>query len=317
MTSGIPAPTKWELILIDILHKRKVPVSRGRIIWYTTSEKYSPDLLIGNDMIVEVEGSVHDHPRMKTKDRIRRRALEAMGYKFLIIKNWEIKYPDTVAEKIIQYYYETIEFDKQIKVIQIMPKSQKRVPIDLLKKIEEIAKKINPFLIHEAWTPTLFIGRINQIDSRIQENQGFMDKLMLLCFGLNLRLVQNHGEISKLDFCYSLSFFERSLSIMTYLYGEGGTVGMKNLLNISAPNFFKNIVFLGGPKINPGIIRIPSAKSLKLHIVDFNVNFKKVGIVVEEDDVILECCEALKNKPEGSLSNQLVWIKELCMQIHK
>ena len=64
-------------------------------------------MLIGKSLIVEVDGKVHDKDFQKTPDRIRQRALENMGYYVLRIKNEEIQNtPDSVAERIIQRYFE-------------------------------------------------------------------------------------------------------------------------------------------------------------------------------------------------------------------
>jgi ATP-dependent DNA helicase RecG len=70
-------------------------------------------LLIGKRLIVEVDGKVHDKDFHKTPDRIPQRALENMGYYVLRIKNEEIQNtPDSVAERIIQRYFEVADDDE-------------------------------------------------------------------------------------------------------------------------------------------------------------------------------------------------------------
>src|ERR687887_2806044 len=102
-----PAPTYSERKLRSILRSKKVSFKDGQIIWYTGCDRYTPDLLIGKRLIVEVDGKVHDKDFQKTSDRIRQRALENMGYYVLRIKNVEIQNtPDAVAEIIIQRYFE-------------------------------------------------------------------------------------------------------------------------------------------------------------------------------------------------------------------
>src|ERR687888_1599634 len=109
---GFKAPphTYSEIKLRSILRSKKIVFKDSQIIWYTGCDKYTPDLLIGKRLIVEVDGKVHDKDFQKTPDRIRQRALENMGYYVLRIKNEEIQNkPDAVAERIVQKYIEIIE----------------------------------------------------------------------------------------------------------------------------------------------------------------------------------------------------------------
>src|SRR6188472_1148647 len=105
-----PPPTNSEIKLRSILRSKKIAFKDSQVIWYTGCDKYTPDLLIGKKLIVEVDGKVHDKDFQKTSDRIRQRALENMGYDILRVKNVEVQnIPDAVAERIIQRYFEIIE----------------------------------------------------------------------------------------------------------------------------------------------------------------------------------------------------------------
>jgi hypothetical protein len=57
------------------------------------------------------------------------------------------------------------------------------------------------------------------------------------------------------------------------------------MYNISALGFFKNLIFNGGPNINPGIVSIRNEDSLNYHIDSFNTNFSHLGITVERQDI--------------------------------
>ncbi|MBV9668888.1 MAG: DUF559 domain-containing protein [Nitrososphaeraceae archaeon] len=105
-----PPPTYSERKLRSILRSKKIAFKDSHIIWYTGCDRYTPDLLVGKRLIVEVDGKVHDKDFQKTPDRIRQRALEKMGYYVLRVKNEEIQNkPDSVAERIIQKYLEVVE----------------------------------------------------------------------------------------------------------------------------------------------------------------------------------------------------------------
>jgi very-short-patch-repair endonuclease len=101
-----PIPTESELKLRNILRSKKIPFKHSQIIWYTGCDKYTPDLIIGEKLIVEVDGKIHDKDFLKTPDRIRQRALKNMGYEVHRVRNEQVKNtPQAVAEEIIQRYY--------------------------------------------------------------------------------------------------------------------------------------------------------------------------------------------------------------------
>jgi ATP-dependent DNA helicase RecG len=100
-----PSPTSSELKLRSILRSKKIAFKEDQVIWYTGCDKYTPDLIIGKKLIIEVDGKIHDQEFLKTPDRIRHRALENMGYDVLRIKNEQIKnMADVIAERIIEKY---------------------------------------------------------------------------------------------------------------------------------------------------------------------------------------------------------------------
>ena len=75
-----PKPTSSELKLRKILDKKNIPYKANQVIWYTSCDCFTPDLIIGKHLIIEVDGKIHDKEHRKTLDRIRKRALENMGY---------------------------------------------------------------------------------------------------------------------------------------------------------------------------------------------------------------------------------------------
>ena len=66
------------------------------------------------------------------------------------------------------------------------------------------------------------------------------------------------------------------------------------MFNETSPGFFKNLIFRGGPNINPGIVSITNKDSLNYHIDNFNKNFTELGITVEYSDIIQECKATLR-----------------------
>lgn len=74
------------------------------------------------------------------------------------------------------------------------------------------------------------------------------------------------------------------------------------MYNISAPGFFKNLIFKGGPKINPRIVSIKDEDALNWHIDNFNKSFSSIGITVDRREIKSECTATLKKFGKNELS---------------
>ena len=145
-----------------------------------------------------------------------------------------------------------------------------------------------------------------EYDSILITNQSALERFMLLLLGLGLKTIDG-----MLDFEYAAKLFGRSILIVQEIFGEHGEMAgihLKNMFNVSAPGFLKNLVFLGGPKIKLGIVSITNLQSLKMHINAFNENFSRYGVAVEEAEVKVECLYALKKMKDPNSSFQ--WIIE-------
>lgn len=106
-----------------------------------------------------------------------------------------------------------------------------------------------------------------------------------------------------MDFEHSLHFFKKSLNLLEEIFPENGNMAaihLKNMFNETSPGFFKNLVFRGGPNINPGIVSIKSKDSLNCHIDSFNKNLSELGITVEYSDIIQECKATLQKFNENA-----------------
>ena len=112
------------------MRSKGIQIKVSQIVWYTACDKYTPDLIIGKGLIIEVDGKIHDLEYRKTPDRIRQRALENMGYSVLRVKNEQIqKSPNTIAEEIIQTYYQVIDAKEKIAKITQLKKPEYYKPV--------------------------------------------------------------------------------------------------------------------------------------------------------------------------------------------
>jgi very-short-patch-repair endonuclease len=94
-------PTKYAIQLARALRSKGIKIQLEPEIWYTSCNFYTPDILVNEDLIVEVDGPYHEEPQIKKNDRIRQRALENSGYPVYRFKNEEIVNSlDYVVDKI-------------------------------------------------------------------------------------------------------------------------------------------------------------------------------------------------------------------------
>jgi len=293
-------PTPSELRLRNVLRSRKIPFKSDQVIWYTSCDCFTPDLIIGKSLIIEIDGKIHDKDHRKTLDRIRQRALENMGYTVQRIKNEAIRdRPNDIANEIYDIY--TILSDTENKKETIITELKKPIEVEPIPKdiqfnLDFWATEFNKKLNDESWSVEFFRESLTQYHPELAKNQCAMEKLILVLHGLNLRKTSDGGN-DNLDFEYSLKFFKKSLNLLKELFPKNGNMAaihLKNIFNESAPGFFKNLIFKGGPNINTGIVSIKDKDSLNFYIDNFNKYLSHLGITVEPSDIIQECRSTLQ-----------------------
>jgi very-short-patch-repair endonuclease len=311
-------PTKSELALRSILGSKKIPFIHSQIIWYTGCDKYTPDLIIGEKLIIEVNGKIHDKEFQKTPDRIRQRALKNMGYEVHRVRNEQIqRVPNAVAEDIIQKYYEVVDVeDKTANVTKLKTaRYYEAIPKDLNEKLQFLTIEFNKELNDEKWSADYFKESLTRFHPGFIINQCAMERLILLLVGLNLR---NGQDGSGLDFEYSANLLKKGTEILRGIFGEehagAAAIHLKNMYNITAPGFFKNLIFKGGPNLNPGVISIKDKVTLNSLVDNFNKSFSSIGIMVERSEIKAEYQAVIMklNKDEVSTYSWLVeWMDSL------
>jgi very-short-patch-repair endonuclease len=292
----VPRPTFYERKLAFRLAANNIPYKSQPIIWYTRANYYTPDFVVGQKLIVEVDGNIHSMKFKMTPDRIRQRALKNLGYYVMRVKNDRIRSNvKAVAAEILQTYYQIVELQGSSPRIEIVEHdTYDSIPEYILDNISEWVKVFNQSLKEDSWTADYFKLRLPDYDSILLQNQSALERFMLLLLGLNLKI----REDGVLDFEHSAHIFGKSIYIIREIFGEQGEtsgIHLKNMFNVSAPGFFKNLVFFGGPNINRGIVSIDNLILLKSHISDFNKYFSQYQVSVEESDVRDECLYAFDN----------------------
>lgn len=291
-----PRPTFYERKLASRLTANNIPYKSQPVIWYTRANYYTPDFVIGQKLIVEVDGKIHSMKHRMTPDRIRQRALKNLGYYVIRVSNDTIRINvKTVVKEIIQQFYETVDLQESNPKVEIVRHdTYDSIPKYVQDKISQWAIEFNRSLKEELWTADYFRLHLPEYDSVLVRNQSALERFMLLLLGLNLKT----GDYGTLDFKYSAQVFGKGIEIIREIFGEQGataSIHLKNMFNVSAPGFFKNLVFYGGPNINPGIVSVNNLDLLKRQISEFNRHFSSYQVSVEEDEVRDECLYAFNN----------------------
>jgi len=207
----LPEPTRYEKILGDRLRRKSVPYKSGPVIWFTRADYYTPDLVVGKRLIVEVDGSIHDLEARKTPDRIRHRALENLGYFVIRVRNERVRRDvDAVVEEIIQRYYETVDNEKARPKIEIVkPDGYDSIPLYIHDNISRWAVSFNQSLREESWTAYYFKQQLPKLELILVTNQSALERFMLLLLGLNLKT----SDEGILDFEYSAIYHDKRLNV--------------------------------------------------------------------------------------------------------
>jgi hypothetical protein len=163
----------------------------------------------------------------------------------------------------------------------------------------------------EKWSANYFKKSLVQFHPQLVSNQCAMERLILLLLGLNLRTQDG----SSLDFEYSSNLLKKGIEIIRGFFGneEGNTaaIHLKNMYNVTAPGFFKNLVFKGGPNLSPGVISIKDGFTLDSMINNFNKKFSSIGITVERSEIKSECNAALMKWDKGEMSGYVEWMNNI------
>jgi very-short-patch-repair endonuclease len=290
-----PRPTFYERKLASRLTANNIPYKSQPVIWYTRANYYTPDFVIGQKLIVEVDGKIHSMKHRMTPDRIRQRALKNLGYYVMRVSNDTIRINvKTVVKEIIQQFYDTVDLQESNPKVEIVKHdTYDSIPKYVQDKISQWAIEFNQSLKEDLWTADYFRLHLPDYDSILVQNQSALERFMLLLLGLNLKT----GDDGALDFEHSALVFGKGIEIIREIFGEQGataSIHLKNMFNVSAPGFFKNLVFYGGPNINPGVVSINNLNLLKRQISEFNRHFSYYQVSVEEDEVRDECLYAFK-----------------------
>ena len=164
------------------------------------------------------DGKIHDQEFQKTPDRIRQRALTNMGYIVFRVKNEEVQNtPNTVAERIIQKYFEVADVDNDESKITKLNRPSNYNPItrEIANNIQARAISLNKELeVHEErWSAEYFKDTLTRFHPELVNNQCAMERLILSLSGLNLHLGAQPYQASMISSLIAWGVFLVSINV--------------------------------------------------------------------------------------------------------
>jgi hypothetical protein len=298
----IAEPTSLEIKIARRLFAEGIDFTLSPEIWYSSCTFYTPDFLIEDRLVIEIDGQHHYTDRHQVlMDRIRQRAIQNSGYPVHRFTNKEVsKSLDNTVNKIVSLLRTSRARANQTKIIEVDVSNEHRlsnVHDDILiKYVHEIHKRT----IVDDWSTSVFKDVLSKLTPNPACNRCAMQTIMLMSLGLNFRASKDGTA----DFQNYAVLFEKATTILREFFGEIATVELRNEFNITATNFLKNLVYKGKPSIlTDRVINIKNYDDFQDLVKNFNTNFSTFGIAVVEDDLKMECIYAKKGKSE-----QFDWI---------
>jgi very-short-patch-repair endonuclease len=156
-------------------------------IWYTSCDFYTPDLVVNNKVIIEVDGPLHEDLKIKKNDRIRQRALENTGYVVYRFKNREIA--ESLGDVITKIKY-ILSQSRGVnpKMFEIDVPEGNRMSNISGNFVKEYASALNSTLLTiDRWNAIYFKEFLSRSDPSPISNRCAMEKLIFILLGQNLR----------------------------------------------------------------------------------------------------------------------------------
>ena len=279
-------PTETEIKLAKALFTEGVNFIMAPEIRLSSCVYYTPDFLIEEKFIVEIDGQIHNTEHQILIDRIRQRALENSGYPVFRFTNMEVKKSITqIVNKIISISQNSKNFQNQSKIIEIDSIDDYRYEKIDYKVLEEIVNQLNMEIHQRDWASDFFKEIVSKRSENILSNRCAIQKILLSLLGLNFKSIDDRT----VDFQHYANLFGKAMKILEEMFGKIATVEFRNFFNITATNFLKNIVIYGKPRKFPKRLVHIKFSDIENLLQSFNSNFSRFGISVDENDLKIEC----------------------------
>ncbi|MGC8568593.1 MAG: hypothetical protein ACP5LW_01130 [Nitrososphaeria archaeon] len=234
---------------------------------------------------------------------LRRRAIKFLGYHCIALD------PAGIRASLAERYVELVETLGPLprRISEILPRSS----IERLSDEEEV-------LVLEAARQTSriptsrlqaeLLGTAERVFPGISRRQAAMDKLVLTDLGY---FMGSPGR-GAIDYAQAADRLCAMREIMRELFGPEGPVTVSNLFTLTAPNFIKNLLVLGGPRVSPGILSIESYEEFVENVQLFSEEMGRCGIYLDLEETKKEIC-SWRNR--NLIQKKYGWINNICAQL--
>jgi len=264
-----------------------------KTFWITTS------FYVKVDYIVSSAAFCFSLPKINI---LKRRAVKYLGYHCFILD------PTQLNQNYIEKIKDLIEHLSP-RTVKIKPIKEREFPEKLSLHVEnriiDIASETAKLQIYDINTENLLRIAETWIPG-IRGMHSAMDKLVLTDLGYSFKRVNEH----LLNYHEASERLSKMMKVMEELFGEYGSTTVSNLFTLSAPNFIKNLLILGGPRVNPGLIEIKSYDEFLENVQVFSEEMQSCKVYLDLDELKNEIC-SFKNKI--ILEKKFDWIKDFCV----
>lgn len=273
--------------------KDKLNVQAGKTFWLSTSFYVKVDYIIGNAAFCF---SVHKINELK------KRAVKYLGYHCFLLDPTQLNQSYVERMKGVIGYLEP----RTVKIKPIKEReSPEKIPLYFEDRIKLAAAKTAKLQNYEINANNLL--QIAESDlPGIEKMHSAMDKLVLTDLGYSLIKVNDH----LLNFHNASERLLKMMRIMEDLFGEDGPTTVSNMFTLTAPNFLKNLLMIGGPKVNPGLIEIKTYSEFLENVQTFADEMQNCRVYLDIEELKNEICN-FKNKI--ILEKKLDWINAFCL----
>ncbi len=291
MDRNLPQIAYFEGFVNKLRENYEVQVNKT--FWITTSFYVRVDYIIGKAAFC------FSFPKI---NELKRRAVKYLGYRCFTLDPTQLN--QNYIDKIKGLIDDSSPRTAKIKPIKDREFPEK-IPLYVENRIIETASETAKLQIDDINTENL----LRIAETRIPGIKGMhsaMDKLVLTDLGYSFKRANGH----LLDFHNASKRLSKMMKVMEDLFGVEGSTTVSNLFTLSAPNFIKNLLILGGPRVNPGLVDIKSYDEFLENVQIFSEEMQSLRVYLDLYELKDEIC-SFKNKI--ILAKKFEWIKDFCV----
>ncbi len=292
MNRNLAAAAQLNYLLEKLRERYEVQVNKT--FWLSASVFFKADIIAKNTAICLT------FDRVST---IKKRAIKYLGYHCLSLSVYELN--EELINKAVEVVSRLGPLSPKVKPISPRERPEK-IDEGLEEKIVEAAYRTSK-LSTELLSPESFLKVVEETAPGLSKFHSAMDKLVLTDVGFSLKK-KSEGVV---DFKDAAERLCKLREFMGALFSEG-KVTVSNLFTLTSPNFMKNLLLIGGPRVKPNLIKIKSYDEFLENVQSFSEEMQACEVYLDLRDLKEEICSQKNRK---ALISNHPWVNDLCSSL--